>query len=71
MTERRCALFWDSSWFFCELPHQNQHSVGPFDSLDAAVVAAKAAGFAIDRVQATRGLLPATEVARKEVEADG
>ena len=55
---KKCAVFWDNGWSFCELPHEGKQPVGPYESLDGVITAAKAAGFTIDRVQATRGLLP-------------
>jgi hypothetical protein len=56
---KRCAIFWEGQgWWLCELPAAGKHSQGPHDSLDRVIRAAHAAGFEIDRVQATRGQLP-------------
>lgn len=67
---RRAIVYWDGvGHFFVETPHAGKQPIGPYtgdDSLDDAITAAKAAGFRIAGIQATRGLLPAQGPSRKE-----
>lgn len=60
---KRAVIFWEhQGHWFVETPSAGKQPIGPYegtDSLDDAITAAKAAGFKIAGVQATRGLLPA------------
>lgn len=59
---KRAIIFWDGHGYcWVETPYAGKQPIGPYegtDSLDDAITAAKAAGFKIAGVQATRGLLP-------------
>jgi hypothetical protein len=56
---RLAIVFWDSGWYWVEIPHAGKQPIGPYDELDGAITAAKTAGFKIHAVNMTRGLLPA------------